>query len=208
MSSSPNKRGRWVYVVLVIVVLAFVSISTLPLLKGILGENQPSVRTTTSPTQPNQPDLEAKAEGYKTVLQREPGNVAALRGLAKVRLQQDNFEAAIAPLQKLAKLNPQQTSVQLLLAKVYTRTHNYDEAITTYNQAIKSDKQNFRPVLGKALVLQRQGKQAEAQSLLTKAVSLAPPKYKDKIKQMTTQPGGGDTEGDKGTRRQGEQVRG
>ncbi|PSP14675.1 MAG: hypothetical protein BRC50_01955 [Cyanobacteria bacterium SW_11_48_12] len=208
MSSSPNKRGRWVYVVLVIVVLAFVSISTLPLLKGILGENQPSVRTTTSPTQPNQPDLEAKAEGYKTVLQREPGNVAALRGLAKVRLQQDNFEAAIAPLQKLAKLNPQQTSVQLLLAKVYTRTQNYDEAITTYNQAIKSDKQNFRPVLGKALVLQRQGKQAEAQSLLTKAVSLAPPKYKDKIKQMTTQPGGGDTEGDKETRGTSERVRG
>ncbi|NJN92403.1 MAG: tetratricopeptide repeat protein, partial [Leptolyngbyaceae cyanobacterium SL_5_14] len=78
------------------------------------------------------------------------------------------------------------TSVRLILGKVYAAGERYDEAIAVYEQAIQSDRQDFRPVLAKALVLQAQGKNNEAQPLFTTAASLAPAEYKDPINQLAT----------------------
>jgi tetratricopeptide (TPR) repeat protein len=252
-----DKRNRWIInLILGFAVLCFVGLAILPL-AGLLR---------TSPTTANAPtsDLEAQARGYELVLEDEPDNQTALRNLLRVRRELGDVEGTIAPLEKLAELNPTQpeytillaqakqqvgdregaaqayrsilttqpgniyalqglaallieqerpeaaigllqdtlrnasqanqiqpgsvdvTSVRLLLGQVYAEGDRYDEAIAVYEQAIQSDRQDFRPVLAKALVLQAQGKDDQAQPLFTTAASLAPAQYKDQINQLAT----------------------
>lgn len=65
--------------------------------------------------------LQAQIRGYESVLQREPENQAALEGLVKLNLQVGNLQSAIAPLEKLVKLNPNVESYKLLLSEVKNR---------------------------------------------------------------------------------------
>jgi tetratricopeptide (TPR) repeat protein len=263
-----QKRNPWINVVLVLAVLAFVGFSMVPLLGSIFEGSEPSARTTPAATPSISADkkaeLEAQAKGYELVVQREPQNVTALKGLLEVRLQQGDIQGAIAPLEQLAKLNPDQTdygvllaqakqqigdregaaqtyrtilaskpgdlnalrglvslliqqerpeaaigllqdtlktatqvneiqpgsvdviSVQLLLGQIYAAEQRYTQAIAVYDESIKANQQDFRPVLAKALVLKQQGKIAEAKPLFTTAVSLAPPQYKDQVKQLSS----------------------
>ncbi|MFP4296888.1 MAG: tetratricopeptide repeat protein [Spirulinaceae cyanobacterium] len=264
-----KSRKNWLSLILVLIILAFVGVSMLPLLSAFLKDNQqPTVATSSAPSTTvqrlstaEQEELESKARGYELVLQREPENSSALRGLVEVRLEQGNLERALDPLAKLAQLNPQQpdysvllaegrqqigdfegaiaaydtilatdpgniraldslielqlqedqadnaiarlqdtlkiaaqenqatpnridtTSIQLLLGKVYARQDRLTEAIAVYDQAIEADNQDFRPFFAKALVLEQQGNLNAARPLLTKAASLAPPRYKDRIQQ-------------------------
>lgn len=262
-----QKRNRWfINLVLGVGVLIFVGLSIIPLVGIVFDGNEPTTGATPTPTQTagvaNQAELEAQAKGYELVLQREPQNQTALRGLLEARLKMRDIKGAIAPLDKLAKLNPDQTeyavllaqakqqtgdregaaqtyrsiltskpgdmnalqglvsllvqqnrpeaaigllqdtlktapqvnqvqpgsvdvtSVQLELGKVYVEQKRYPEAIAIYDDAIKGNRQDFRPVLAKALVLREQGKIAEAKPLFNTAIALAPARVKDQIKQL------------------------
>ncbi|NJO76911.1 MAG: tetratricopeptide repeat protein [Leptolyngbyaceae cyanobacterium RM1_406_9] len=141
-------------------------------------------------------DLEGAAQVYRSVLATQPGNLYALDGLIALLIEQERPEAAVGLLQDTLRNANQAnqiqpgsvdvTSVRLILGKVYAAGERYDEAIAVYEQAIQSDRQDFRPVLAKALVLQAQGKDDEAQPLFTTAASLAPAEYKDLINQRST----------------------
>jgi tetratricopeptide (TPR) repeat protein len=267
MKVSQQKRSRWVYVSLILMLLALISFSVLPLVSSIAQENQASnQKSLDSQTALSQAQkaLETKALGYQLVLEREPENQNALQKLLEVRLQQNDIKGAIEPLEKLAQLNPQQsdytillaqakqqsgdyegaiaayrsilasqprdiqalkgitdlfiaqnrgteavslvqkaiaqtakdksastqtTSLQLLLGEVYIEQERYPEALAIYEQAIKSDAQDFRPLLAKALILQKQGKATEAKPIFEEAVSLAPVQFKDQIKKMSLEEG-------------------
>ncbi|MEC4804048.1 MAG: tetratricopeptide repeat protein [Jaaginema sp. PMC 1079.18] len=266
MKTAKNRKS-WLYLILVLIILAFVGVSMLPLLSVFLKDNsQPRFAQSKSATverlsSSQKQELESRAEGYELVLQREPENTSALRGLVEVRLEQGNLESALNPLEKLARLSPQQPdyavllaegkqqigdldgaiaaydsilatdpgniraldnlielqlqqnqgdnaiarlqdtlkiaaqdnlanpnpidtiSIQLLLGKVYARQDRLTEAIAVYDQAIETETQDFRPFFAKALVLEQQGNLNAAKPLLSKAASLAPPKYKDRIQQ-------------------------
>jgi cytochrome c-type biogenesis protein CcmH/NrfG len=65
--------------------------------------------------------LTEQARGYETVLQREPNNQTALEGLANTRLQMQDAKGAIAPLEKLVKLNPERADYKALLTEVKQR---------------------------------------------------------------------------------------
>lgn len=259
-----DKRKRWfVNAVLLIAVLAFIAIAALPLLGSFFQQTEPTADTVT-PSQ--QSELEDQARGYELVLEREPNNQTALRGLLQAQIQRGNLEAAIEPLEKLAELNPgqsdyqvllaqarQQTgdldgaaqvyrevlsknpgdmnalqglvalliveerpqaavgllqdtlqtaddtnlvqpdsvdvaAVQLLLGQVYVETDQDDKAMALYDEAIASHPEDFRPLLSKALVLQTQDRNEEAQPLFTEAAALAPPNYKDEINRLASAP--------------------
>jgi Flp pilus assembly protein TadD len=275
-----ERSNRWlVSIVMGLALLAFLGISIAPLLSGLFPSGQtPPVSSSPTPGSAASPavkqeELTLQAKGYEAVLQREPDNSTALKGLLETRLALGDVKGAIAPLEKLAKLNPNETyyavllaqakqqtgdregaaqtyrtilaakpgeimaleglvgllvvqqrpeaavgllqdtlktatqanqvqpgaidvtSVQVLLGGVYASSKRYDEAIAIYNEAAKTSPQDFRPIYGKAVVLKEQGKVDEAKPLFTKAIELAPAKYKDQINQMAggapvTPPGG------------------
>lgn len=143
-------------------------------------------------------DRAGAAQTYRTILAAQPGNIDALRGLVVVLVQQQNSKAATELLQSTLQKAPQVNrvqpgsidvqAVQLLLAEVYAIQKRYDEAIALYDQLSRANKNDFRPVVGKALVLQQQGKSADAKPLFESAASLAPAQYKEQIKQLANRP--------------------
>lgn len=263
-------RNRWlINVVLILAVIGFVGFSMIPLISTAFKESQPSSATSTGTSQTpgagQQSKLQDAARGYELVLQREPENQTALRGLVEARIQLGDLKGAIAPLEKLAALNTNQTqysillaqakqqigdregaatayrsilktapgdinalqglvrlllqqnqpdaaigllqdtlstatqanqtqpgsvdvaSVRLTLAQVYTAQKRYDEAIAIYDELALADKQDFRPVLAKAITLKEQGKTEQAKPLFENAAALAPAQYKDEINRVAAQ---------------------
>jgi tetratricopeptide (TPR) repeat protein len=261
-----DKRNRWIInSIMAIAALAFIALLFLPFIGAFQENSRLAGSTPVSPSATpaaRRAELEDQARGYEAVLQREPENQTALRGLLEANLQLGNVEGVIPPLEKLAELNPEQADYAILLAQVkqqagdregaaeayrnilttqpgnpralqglvsllleqdrpqaaigllqdtlrnadeankiqpgsvdvntvrvllggvYADLERYDEAIGVYDQVIDSNQQDFRPVLGKAMVLQRQGKQEEADPLFASAASLAPPEFKDQISQI------------------------
>ncbi|AFZ05334.1 Tetratricopeptide TPR_2 repeat-containing protein [Oscillatoria nigro-viridis PCC 7112] len=275
MMEKANKRRGLITVVVVLSLIAFLGFSLVPILDSILKASQAQSQSTPTPTQTAQSGekqselLQAQARGYELVLQREPDNVTALRGLLQVRLELigqgvGDIKDAIAPLEKLASLNPETTeygillaqakertgdregaaqayrsilaskpgeikalqglvnlllvqqrpeaaigllqdtlkaapaanlakpesvdvtSVQLILGQVYAVQKRYEEAIAIYDESAKANPKDFRPTLGKAIVLKEQGKTDEAKTLFDRATQLAPPNYKDQINQLAS----------------------
>ncbi|MEA5549707.1 tetratricopeptide repeat protein [Anabaena cylindrica UHCC 0172] len=268
-------RNRWIIrIVLGLAVVAFIGVSLIPIL-GALNNSQPTSQNPNSnPNSSSSPDRKSQladtVRGYELVLQKEPENQTALKGLVEARLQllsqkgrgevkPADIQAVIDPLEKLAKLNPQQSeygvllaqakqqigdkegaaqsyrsilatkpgdlkalqgmvnlqisekrpeaaigllqetlsnaaqantiqpesvdvvAVQVLLGSVYAFQKNEPQAISVYDQAIKKDPKDFRPVLAKAMLLKDQGKVDEAKPLFENATDLAPAQYKDEI---------------------------
>jgi len=256
---------------LVVAITALVGSSMIPVFGNALMAKQlanQSVQTTAAETVTpgltpgRRGELESQARGYELVLEREPENQTALRGLLEVRLELVDIPGAIAPLTKLAELYPEEVnyglllaqaqeyigdrqgasnayrqvlaahpgqmnalqglvnlglsagdpqgaielledslkqatqanqlqpgtadtiSIELLLGRVYASDQRYPEAIAVYDQAIEEDRNDFRPVLAKAIVLQTQGKTDEAQLLFSQAASLAPAQYQEQINQL------------------------
>jgi len=263
---SEKRNNRWF--IIIVSGIAAIALIGVPLAASLSGLSQSSSQVTSSPSASASPSaesqkqLEETARGYQAVLQREPNNQTALRGLVDVRIQQRDVKGAIAPLEKLAELNPTEadygillaqakqqlqdregaaeayrkilaaqpgnpkalnglvallleqqrpeaavgvlqdalktaeeankikpgsvdvTAVQMLLGQVYATQSRFDEAIAVFDKAMERDRQDYRPIVGKALVLQDQGKDAEAKPLFVSAEALAPAQFKDRIKQL------------------------
>ena len=185
-------RLRWfINIVLVIGAIAFVGISIIPLISTSLEQSQPASQATpaTSPTPAaeQQAKLANEARGYELVLQQDPENQVALQSLAQARIQLGDLDGAIAPLKKLTTLAPQQVEYTLVLGQVYATQQNFDAAISAYDQAIKTNKEDFRPVLAKATLLRQQGKTEQAKPLFDNAIAIAPEQYKEQIKKLAAQ---------------------
>lgn len=141
-------------------------------------------------------DPEGAAQAYRNILQAKPGDLNALAGISDLLIKQQRPEAAIGLLQDTLKQAPtankaqpnsvDSTAVQVLLGKVFASQKRYDEALTTFDEASKTNANDFQPVLYKALVLKEQGKTDEAKPLFDKAASLAPAQFKDQITRLST----------------------
>ena len=256
-----KKRSSWIYIVLGIMLFSLITVSALPLVGSVVEGKQLAKNANNETIVLSQQELtklEAEASGYQKVLEREPNNNTALTGLLQIRLQQKDLQGAIAPLEKLAKLNPEQTeyanllaqakqqlqdyegaaavynrvlasypgdvyalagitnlyltqdlperaiallkktiqlgeedsstaktidteAVEFLLGEVYTERERYPEAIALYDRIAKNNEDDFRPILAKALVLEKQGDFTAAQPILKQAYVAAPAEYKDRI---------------------------
>ncbi len=266
MKNSQTKRSRWIYGTLILMLMALISFSMLPLVSSIVQARQPRSGETSARSE-EAARLENEALGYQLVLEREPDNPNALSGLLEAKLRLGDLNGAIIPLERLAQLNPQQpdygillaqakqqlkdyegaaaayqgiiasnpgeiralkglvdllllqsrpqeainlvqnklteaskqllqgtaqpigfnvTSLQLLLGEIYTSQKRYDEAIKVYDQAIKTDVKDFRPLLAKGMVLREQGQEETAQTLFKEAIVLAPVKYKEQLKEIAS----------------------
>ena len=136
-------------------------------------------------------DYEAAAAAYNDVLAEHPGDIYALSGITNLYATQEQPERAIALLKKTIDSasqpdNPTSNSidraaVELLLGELYANQKRYGEAIALYDGLAESDRDDFRPILAKALVLEQQGDLSAARPILEKAYVAAPETYKDRI---------------------------
>jgi Flp pilus assembly protein TadD len=136
-------------------------------------------------------DKEGAAVAYRSILATRPGDLKALQGMVTLQLNQQRPEAAIGLLQEtLSNASQANTiqpgsvdivAVQVLLGSVHASQKNYSQALSVYDQAIKKDPQDFRPILAKGMLLKEQGKVEEAKPLFDSASALAPAQYKDEI---------------------------
>ena len=139
-------------------------------------------------------DKEGAAQAYNSILSTKPGDLKALQGMVKLQIDQQRPQAAIGLLQdtlsKAATANSIQPgtidviAVKVLLGSVYTFQKNYSQAASVYDQAIKENAQDFRPVLAKAMLVKEQGHNEQAKPLFQNALALAPSKYKDEINRL------------------------
>lgn len=164
MSQTGN---RWlVKVVLVLALLAFVGVSIVPIIAAI-NDPRRSDTNTASSTKGNSANsdpkskLEDQARGYESVLQREPENQIALKGLLEARLQllalkQGNVKDVIEPLEKLAKLNPDQTKYAVLLAQAKQQLGDKEGAATALRTVLETKPGNMDALQGMVSLLMTQ----------------------------------------------------
>ncbi|NJR69226.1 MAG: tetratricopeptide repeat protein [Synechococcales cyanobacterium CRU_2_2] len=144
-------------------------------------------------------DREAAAQTYRTLIEKQPGNLKALQSLAALLMQENRPTAAVSLLQDTLKLAPEanqaepgkidEAAVKLMLGEVYTQQNRVDDAIKIYDEVQAENAEDFRPVLAKAMVFKNQGRDAgEYDPLFENAAALAPDRYKDQIQQLAKGP--------------------
>jgi tetratricopeptide (TPR) repeat protein len=142
-------------------------------------------------------DPEGAAQTLRSVLETRPGDMEALQAMVALQMNQKRPEAAIGLLQEALTKAPQANkiqpgsvdtiAIQVLVGNIHANQKRYGKAFEIYEQAIKSDPKDFRPVWAKALVLKDQGKIDEAKPLFANAAALAPAEYKDEINKTATE---------------------
>ena len=133
-------------------------------------------------------DSSGAIKAYRDVLDRQPGNINALKSLTDLFLQQNLVAEAISLVKNILSkaINARDpdmniTSVQLVLAEIYLQQKQKPAALKIYEEAIKSNPEDFRPVLAKAMLFKEDGKKDIAKELFKQAFTLAPKEYKSNI---------------------------
>lgn len=159
-----ESRNRWmVRVVLAFAVVAFVGVSVMPIITTFnkpqsLPSNQANTENQGSSFQ-QKSKLEDQVRGYELVLQKEPENQTALKGLLQARLQllsqkgqgevkPADIQVVIEPLEKLAKLNPQKSEYGVLLAQAKQQIGDKEGANQTYRTILTAKPADLKALQG------------------------------------------------------------
>jgi tetratricopeptide (TPR) repeat protein len=132
-------------------------------------------------------DRDGAADSYRAILSLHPQNINALQGLVSLLLDAKLPEAAIGEVQTaIAKpaIDNDKTPLKLLLAQIYITQQRNADATEIYDSLMTVNKEDFRPILAKALVYKQMGNLSEAQALLVRAETLAPASYKDRVNKL------------------------
>jgi tetratricopeptide (TPR) repeat protein len=172
-----QKNNRWlINTFLVVTIVGFLGFSFFPLLENILPRFKSSAASTVPSPQvssPNNVDLAAQAKGYELVLQREPDNSTALRGLLEIRLQQGDLKGAIIPLEKLVQVKNEESDYAVLLAQARQQIGDNDAAIQTYRQILVTKPGNMNALQGLAGLYLQQKRPLAAVGLLQDTLKVA-----------------------------------
>ncbi|MBF2009246.1 MAG: tetratricopeptide repeat protein [Chlorogloeopsis fritschii C42_A2020_084] len=177
-----ESRNRWlVKVVLVLAVIGFVGVSMVPIIAAFSDtqySRQNFSNTTGTSSSDQKSKLEDASRGYEQVLQREPENQTALRGLLETRLQLlslgvGEIQGVIEPLEKLAKLNPEQTKYAVLLAQAKQQIGDKEGAAQAYRSILETKPGDLNALQGMIALLLEQKRPEAAIGLLQDTLSKA-----------------------------------
>lgn len=132
-------------------------------------------------------DRDGALASYRSILKVYPQNTNALQGLVSLLLEAKQPAAAIGAVQTAIAtygIGSDRIPLNLLLAQVYITQQRNADAIGIYDGLISSHKDDFRPILAKALMFKQGGNLTEAHALLIAAADLAPANYKDRVNQL------------------------
>lgn len=132
-------------------------------------------------------DRDGAMASYRSILTVHPQNINSLQGLVSLLLEAKQPAAAISAVQSAIAtpvVGSDRIPLNLLLAQIYITQQRNADAIGIYDGLIASNKEDFRPILAKALMFKQVGNLPEAQALLIAAANLAPANYKDRVNQL------------------------
>ncbi len=112
---SDNSPKTWQKVVVIVSGLALLGVMVFPMMGSLNQSSSSNQQTTANADGSPEERLKAIAQGYEKVLEREPNNPTALQGLVEARLQLRDLEGAIAPMEKLVSLYPEQEQLGTIL---------------------------------------------------------------------------------------------
>jgi tetratricopeptide (TPR) repeat protein len=171
-----KRNNRWLLnTVLILATVSLLGVSAFPLFMsmGNLGSQQPGPTVSQTP-QARQEELKKQAEGYALVLQREPENQTALRGLLETRLALADVKGAVEPLEKLVKLNPNDAQMSVLLAQAKQQNGDLESAAQVYRDVLQKKPGDLDVLGGLSALLVTQNKPEAAISLLKDTLKEAP----------------------------------
>ncbi|WP_265262945.1 tetratricopeptide repeat protein [Spirulina subsalsa] len=138
-----QKRSPWIYLVLVAVLVLFIGVPLLPLVSSALrGGTRPVANNSASGFQlsvADQTELENRAHSYELVLRDDPNNTTVLRRLLEVRLEQGKLQQALAPLETLSQLQPEQPDYTILLAQARQHLGDYEGSFRAYDRILQAN---------------------------------------------------------------------
>lgn len=94
--------------------------------------------------------LRKEAEGYEVVIEHEPDNLVALRGLANLYLQLGEYQKAITPLSRIVELQPEDGSSTMMLGSLLLQTGAGEQAVDLFEPLYAEQPDN--PVLLDGLI--------------------------------------------------------
>src|SRR5208282_4989002 len=113
-------------------------------------------------------------EAFTHVLELDPDNLDALRGLGNVCFDQRQFDKAIATYQHYLRVKPGDVQVITDLGTMYMAQHNSHEAITRYHAALALDPRFFPAQFNLAVAYLMLNDNPDAREALSRARALAP----------------------------------
>jgi tetratricopeptide (TPR) repeat protein len=163
------QKNRWLIgIVLIFSLVALLAVSLLPIL-GSTGNRRTETAgsvPTDADTTSAQADLESRARGYELVLQREPDNQTALRGLVEARIQLGDLPGLVEPLTRLADLNPEVPDYRVLLGQTKQQLGDLEGAAQSYRQVLDNQPGNMNALQGLVALLVQQNRSQAAVGLL------------------------------------------
>lgn len=152
---------------LVVGTVTFLGFSFGPLFQALGPSESPEASLVTE-------QLRAQADGYRVVLEREPDNPIALRGLIDTQLQLNEPQGAIEPLKKLVELEPENRQLRAFLAEIQQDTGDFEgalEQLQLLHDRDPKDGQVLQQLVDVQLTL---GRTSEAIALLEKHLEEVP----------------------------------
>jgi tetratricopeptide (TPR) repeat protein len=180
-----QKRSWIVNVVLILSILGFAGVSLVPLFSGVVGNSQNSANNPTDSSKNNsspeaiKTKLQDEVRGYESVLQKESENQTALKGLLQARLQllslkQGKIQDVIEPLEKLTKLDPEQTKYAVLLSQAKQQIGDKEGAAQALRNVLETKPGNMEAIQAMVGLLMTQKKPEAALGVLQEAITKAP----------------------------------
>lgn len=120
------------------------------------------------------PSYLAQAEAsYRHLLEREPDNPDALRGLGNIAFDQDRSDDAVGFYDKYLKLKPDDLDVQTDLGTMYLSAGKTEQAIQQYQSVLKANPSFFQAQFNLAIAYQTAGDTDKVIPALEKARAMA-----------------------------------
>ncbi|BAZ41178.1 TPR repeat-containing protein [Calothrix sp. NIES-4101] len=193
MSESGN---RWIVrVILVLAALLLVGVSAAPIIMQALSNNtgrsvtnNPNSSGGRDSSNPNEikAKLEDEVRGYEQVLQKDSDNQNILKGLVKARLNllalkrnetklvADDFKPVLEPLERLVKLNPQDTEQAVLLAQLKESIGDREGAAQNLRTVLETRPGDTKAIQAMVSLLMNQKRPEAAIGLLEDTLAKAP----------------------------------
>ena len=132
------------------------------------------------------------SDAYGHVLQLDPDNLEALRGIGNLNYDRQKYDEAIAAYEHYLKLKPDDPDVQTDLGTMYLYTGNADQAIKRYQKALSIRPDTFETYYNLGVAYAALNNTAQARTSLQQALKFAPdPESKTRANDLLAKLAGG-----------------